>query len=164
MVIWVQNGCKRIGYLPPGSRGWRELGLPLLSITRGARRAGLSLAGKGSKFKMWRRVSTECVLLSHHYKVKIHRPNHCKLGAVCTLFSNERRKRSNICEVPSTFQVLLLLNQTWVHSPTHSKANLLTLGRGEGKCSVYFRAPSTDSKGSLCSKHLNSPWLSAKHL
>ena len=29
------------------------------------------------------------------------------------------------------------LNQTWVLSPTHSKANLLTLGCGEGKCSIY---------------------------
>ena len=35
----------------------------------------------------------------------------------------------------------MLLNQTWVHSPTCSKANLLTPGCGEGKCSIYCKAP-----------------------
>ena len=33
----------------------------------------------------------------------------------------------------------LLLNQTWVRLPAQSKANLLTLGCGEGKGSVYCR-------------------------
>ena len=36
---------------------------------------------------------------------------------------------------------VLLLNQTWVYLPSHSKANLLTLGYGEGKCSIYYKAP-----------------------
>ena len=38
----------------------------------------------------------------------------------------------------------VLPNQTWVHLPTRSKANLLTPGCGEGKCSVYCRAPSKE--------------------
>ena len=33
----------------------------------------------------------------------------------------------------------VLSNPTWVHSPKHSKANLLMLGCGDGKCSVYCR-------------------------
>ena len=45
-----------------------------------------------------------------------------------------------------TVGVMMLLNQTWVHLPTHSKANLLTPGCGEGKCSVYCRAPSKESR------------------
>ena len=32
--------------------------------------------------------------------------------------------------------MLLLLNQTWVHFPVHNKANLLTLGWSEEKCSL----------------------------
>ena len=32
----------------------------------------------------------------------------------------------------------VLRDQTWVHSPTHSKVNLLTLACGEGKCSIYW--------------------------
>lgn len=35
----------------------------------------------------------------------------------------------------------MLQNQTWVISPTCSKANLLTLDCGEEKCSVYHKAP-----------------------
>ena len=38
----------------------------------------------------------------------------------------------------------MLPNQTQVHSPAHSKANLLTPGGGEGKCSIYFRAIKED--------------------
>ena len=33
----------------------------------------------------------------------------------------------------------MLSNQTWVHSPKCSKANLLTLVCGEGKCHVYCK-------------------------
>lgn len=40
----------------------------------------------------------------------------------------------------------MLLNQTWVHLPRHSKANLLTLGHGEGKCNVYCKVPSQESR------------------
>ena len=40
----------------------------------------------------------------------------------------------------------LLLNQTWVCLPMHSKTNLLTPACGEGKYSVYCRAPSEESK------------------
>lgn len=36
----------------------------------------------------------------------------------------------------------LLPSQTWVPSPTGSKANLLTTGCGKGKGTVYCRAPS----------------------
>ena len=35
----------------------------------------------------------------------------------------------------------LLPNQTWVHLPVCSKANLLTLDCGEGKCNIYCRIP-----------------------
>ena len=37
--------------------------------------------------------------------------------------------------------VLMLLNQTWVYSLTLRKADLPTLGCGEGKNSVYCKAP-----------------------
>ena len=39
----------------------------------------------------------------------------------------------------------LLLNQTWVHLPRLSKANLLILGYGKGKCSIYCRTPSKET-------------------
>ena len=47
---------------------------------------------------------------------------------------------------PDISVVQLLPNQTWVHSPVHSKANLLTPGCGERKCSIYCRAPSKESR------------------
>ena len=40
----------------------------------------------------------------------------------------------------------MLLNQAWVLSPEHSKANLLTLSGVEGKYSVYCRAPSKENR------------------
>ena len=40
----------------------------------------------------------------------------------------------------------MLPNQTWVCLSTCSKANLLTLGCGEGKCSVYCMEPSKESR------------------
>jgi len=47
-----------------------------------------------------------------------------------------------------TRKALLLLNQTWVCLPPAlcSKASLLTPSGGEGKCSVYCRAPSKESR------------------
>ena len=36
--------------------------------------------------------------------------------------------------------------KTWVRSPTHSKANLLTPGCGEGKCTAYCKAPYKESR------------------
>ena len=42
----------------------------------------------------------------------------------------------------------LLLNQTWVYLPRLSKANLLILGYGKGKCSIYCRAPSKETSPS----------------
>ena len=41
---------------------------------------------------------------------------------------------------------MLLLNETWVHSPARIKANLLTPGHGEGKCSIYGRSTSKESR------------------
>ena len=38
------------------------------------------------------------------------------------------------------------MNQTWVHSPLQRKVNLLTLGCGEGKCGIYCRASSKESR------------------
>ena len=52
---------------------------------------------------------------------------------------------------PPAEQIALLLNQAWVCLPMHSKANLLTLGCGEGKCSVYCRSQARSPKD------LNSP-------
>ena len=43
-------------------------------------------------------------------------------------------------------KVALLPNQTWVCLPTCSKANILILGCGEGKCNIYCRAPSNESR------------------
>ena len=52
--------------------------------------------------------------------------------------------------------LLLLSNHTWVHLPVHSKANLLTLGCGEGKYSVYCRYQ-TRSTGQLMLKKPELP-------
>ena len=38
------------------------------------------------------------------------------------------------------------LNQTWVHVPNCNKAHLLTPGCSEGKCNVYCRVPSKESR------------------
>ena len=42
--------------------------------------------------------------------------------------------------------ILALPNQTWVHLPASSKGNILTPGCGEGRRSVYCRAPSKESR------------------
>lgn len=47
-------------------------------------------------------------------------------------------------QVPPT--LTMFLNQAWVRLPARSKANLLTLGCREGKCGVYCRAPSSESR------------------
>ena len=41
---------------------------------------------------------------------------------------------------------IMLPNQTWVHLLACSKANLLTSGCGEGKCSIYCTVPSKESR------------------
>ena len=53
-----------------------------------------------------------------------------------------------------TRKALLLLNQTWVCLPPAlcSKASLLTPSGGEGKCSVYCRAPSKESRAAGAQK------------
>ena len=43
--------------------------------------------------------------------------------------------------VTSIFNKKCYQTKTWVCSPTHSKANLLTPGSGEGKWSVYCKVP-----------------------
>ena len=43
-------------------------------------------------------------------------------------------------------KVVGLPNQAWVCLHVHNKANLLTSGCGEGKCSVCCRAPSKESR------------------
>lgn len=48
--------------------------------------------------------------------------------------------------------VKVLLNQTWIHCPSHSKANLLIPGGGEGKCSVYYKALDKESGASDAEK------------
>ena len=40
----------------------------------------------------------------------------------------------------------VLLNQTWVRLPVCRQASLLALGCGEGKCSIYCREPSKESR------------------
>ena len=50
----------------------------------------------------------------------------------------------------------MLLKQTWVHEPTVSEANLLTLGCDEGKSSAYCRCQAR-SPDSQCSKYSISP-------
>ena len=51
----------------------------------------------------------------------------------------------------------VLPNHTWVRSPMHSKANLLTPGCGEGKCSIYCKVPDKESGTDKAQKSLNSP-------
>ena len=64
---------------------------------------------------------------------------------------------SYICLSRTTNEPLYLLqNQTWVHSPVCSKANLLTPGYGEGKYSAYCRAPSKEN-GQLMLKRPKLP-------
>ena len=41
--------------------------------------------------------------------------------------------------------VYMLWNQTWVQLPSGSKVNLLILGCGEGKCSIYCKALAEES-------------------
>ena len=55
--------------------------------------------------------------------------------------------------MPSGFNLVLLLNQTWVLSLIYSKTNLPTLVV-EGKCSVYCRVPSKKSRASAAAKSL----------
>ena len=43
-------------------------------------------------------------------------------------------------------KIWVLQNQIWVHSPEHCKAKLLTLGQGEEKHKVYYRAPGKESR------------------
>ena len=57
--------------------------------------------------------------------------------------------------MPSGFNLVLLLNQTWVLSLIYSKTNLPTLVV-EGKCSVYCRVPSKKSRASAAAKSLHS--------
>ena len=45
-----------------------------------------------------------------------------------------------ILQIPAYFHLAI---QTWFYLPAHSKANLLTLGCGEGKCSLYCREPAS---------------------
>lgn len=56
----------------------------------------------------------------------------------------------------SVSRVMVLLNQTWVHSPTHSKANLLTPDCGEGQRSVFRWVPDKESGIANAQKNLNS--------
>ena len=73
------------------------------------------------------------------------------------------RSRATTGLFTSSWSPRVLLNQAQVHMPLHSKASLLTLGLGEGKCSVYFRCQAR-SLGSWCLKVLR-PWrLSGKGL
>ena len=66
----------------------------------------------------------------------------------------KRRERegNNRAEHPLS----LLQDQTWVRSLACSKASLLTLGCGEGKCSVYCRTPSQENR-QLTLKRLELP-------
>ena len=50
----------------------------------------------------------------------------------------------------------LLANQTWVRLSVCSETNLLTLGSGEEKCSLYCKGADTRRTGGSCSKTLNS--------
>lgn len=52
----------------------------------------------------------------------------------------------------------MLMKKTWVCSPMCSKANLLTPGYGEGKCSVYCRCQA-GSSGQLVLKTPEPPFL-----
>lgn len=58
--------------------------------------------------------------------------------------------------------VLLLLNQTWVHLPTCNEADLLTWGRGEGKCSIHYRCQA-EPRAASSQKGWTPQWVSAKH-
>ena len=59
-------------------------------------------------------------------------------------------------KVTSLTKRALLPNHTWVHWPMCRKANRLTLGCGEGKCSIYFRCE-TKRIGGSCSEDPNYP-------
>ena len=52
--------------------------------------------------------------------------------------------------------------KTWVCSLAGSKANLLTLDCGEGKCSVYCKVPYKESGTASAQKAWTPRWVSAK--
>ena len=69
------EGCKYISCFPSWSCGWQRWGLlPCLSTWESIK-MHVTSQGKRSKFKIWSTVSTECVSLSHHWKVKNHEPS-----------------------------------------------------------------------------------------
>ena len=55
----------------------------------------------------------------------------------------------------------MLPNQTWVHSLMSSKANVLTLGRGE--VTFIARAPSKESWAASAQNTQTLLWVSGKH-
>lgn len=63
----------------------------------------------------------------------------------------------------SVSQVTVLLNQTWVHSPTHSKANLLTPDYGKGQCSICRQVPDKESGIANAQKIWTLQWVSWRH-
>lgn len=73
-----------------------------------------------------------CLSLSGPWKPELH----------ATVSSDERKHTDAVKGSRDGDSGLgrVLLNQTWVHSPAHNKANLLTPGCGEGKWSVYYKA------------------------
>lgn len=56
-----------------------------------------------------------------------------------------------------SFDLWVCVNKTWVCSPTHSKANVLTLSCDEGKYSIYCRYEYKETRIAGCSKSLNPP-------
>ena len=59
----------------------------------------------------------------------------------------------------SVYEGDMLPNQAWVRSPACGKANLVTPGCGEGKYSVYCKAPNVgpSKNGQLVPKRLELP-------
>ena len=81
MVVWVQNGC-----LPSWSHGWPGAAAHCHCPSSRERvwilyRTVLAW----EKIKTQNMVSTECILLSHHHKVKNPKSIHCKLMTVYRL-------------------------------------------------------------------------------
>ena len=56
----------------------------------------------------------------------------------------------------------VLLKQTSVHSPTHSKASLLTRGCAEGKCSIHCGHQTRDPEQLMLKKPKLPLWISGR--
>ena len=78
-----QNGCKCVGCLPSWLHGW--LGAAARCHCPATwKNIVPHMASLGKDQNSKHTISTECVLLSNHHKIKKSKSNHRKSGTVCS--------------------------------------------------------------------------------